>query len=1340
MTTPPAEPTPIADLTFDALVEVLVAGETVLIAGTGEVFQLGIDSRVALAFYRRDMKFWGKYNVTTKEIEQLLEALKAAKVPARSRSSAAVPDTCRWRLRKITAHRFAGLHRHCNPDDGSPPPPFEWELDKDLSLIWGFNGAGKSSLLSAITWCLTGRALRSHKMPAHVHEPMMIEVPSEQAEAPSETNEAAKEENGADTLPVPPVVPIPSTTELDALSGEPVTNDTWVELVLEPVKGGNPIKVRRNLTKTKTGKYIADATGLDSLGLTELALQVGTIMPSIAAQMRFDEPTELGKAVAELTGLKPFSEFGKRCPRVIERLTGREVEESGERKAKLVVSFREKLDHYHDAISAHTSLKAIDDLILPGTSVKPSCRERIIAARNVTNTASEQVLACFDSILRERPSLDDETKVDALLAAIESAAKALGAAEVKILPTAHTRLAPLKALSEQPADIEAAEEMIAAIMSEAEELATRLADADKAKRWQLYARVAQWHQHHHPDEPFEKCPVCSTSLLEVPEDAALDTGIAEALEECRRSATYLTRTVDEWEKEKAETLLATLPKTVLNVIDHDWSKGLTLLYEQVLISEMLGKPEFGRVLAPLAENAGTLWRGISVCLPKWPAPELPRLPVVFPTTHDLELTLGKVTTALSVARFRHEHRDGFDGVIPQIVGKSQAGEATPPDAEDLARLPLLRQLFLLRQAASAARPAAKAIALLDGLISLLDKWEAEGTHVVALGRAAAALQPFCRFPELVEEQVAGLLRELAKGTETWVGRIYRPHYLGGPGFAGFGEGDGTALDLKVTFGGTIAAAHQVLNSSALRAHVWGFLLALWERVWASRGGLACVLLDDPQALFDAMNAENMAAAIPNMLAAEMRPIIVSNDNHFVAMATAYLRERNALVNSALLQLSPISSSKLSASLVPLVEKLREERARWREDENDVGKAQSFVEPVRAHVETRLWDLLASDPKPMFKPTLADLLGRIANARGTGQKPFNEEPFNLLLNYTALQPASDFYKVLNKAHHRPRDITPVDAKAVDDHFNSVENLIDACAGAYARFLGRLPDDRHAAVPTSPPPAPPCRPLPSPQLRVLPPLAARMDFTAIAESDVITEMWDPAEFGDIALFGIGAHTLGTACLMGQTAIVDVGIEPKGGDLVICQLGTNHFARRLGIDRGDPARLILESIPSATGRLPPTHIVPRYATRAMKIVGVLFDLHGGIQGEAALIEVSDILRSVRAIAPVVGASAYPVAPEGSRVLLTPVDVHDESELARLEGRIVAVAASDTPDTPDYCAGYLKRLGPQLAGFPAVRVLENIGSLGNSLHVHFPSVGDAPSASIASVRQMWRVNGVLY
>jgi AAA domain-containing protein len=154
------------------------------------------------------------------EINGLLEALDS-ELPQTSRATHRAAGACPvWNLRRIEAHRFGGLHRHCGPA-GEDPEPFVLEMDKDLTLIGGFNGAGKTALLSSIIWCLTGKALRSQHMPDEVHEPMTVEWIGEE--------DGAEHEQVERNFTIPPIVPIPSASNLEVLGDQPRV-DTWVRL------------------------------------------------------------------------------------------------------------------------------------------------------------------------------------------------------------------------------------------------------------------------------------------------------------------------------------------------------------------------------------------------------------------------------------------------------------------------------------------------------------------------------------------------------------------------------------------------------------------------------------------------------------------------------------------------------------------------------------------------------------------------------------------------------------------------------------------------------------------------------------------------------------------------------------------------------------------------------------------------------------------------------------------------------------------------------------------------------------------------------------------------------
>ena len=172
----PIEPSGLESCSLNDVVGLLLSATPIKRIAGSPAFQLPSgDSLKAFAFYARNRDLWRRTRqVQAKEINELLVALEGElpepSVVAR-RADGSKPI---WNLRRIEAHRFAGLHRHCGPD-GSDPEPFVLDLGREITLISGFNGAGKTALLSAIIWCLTGKALRSQHMPDEVHEPIAIE-------------------------------------------------------------------------------------------------------------------------------------------------------------------------------------------------------------------------------------------------------------------------------------------------------------------------------------------------------------------------------------------------------------------------------------------------------------------------------------------------------------------------------------------------------------------------------------------------------------------------------------------------------------------------------------------------------------------------------------------------------------------------------------------------------------------------------------------------------------------------------------------------------------------------------------------------------------------------------------------------------------------------------------------------------------------------------------------------------------------------------------------------------------------------------------------------------------
>ena len=277
----------------------------------------------------------------------------------------------------------------------------------------------------------------------------------------------------------------------------------------------------------------------------------------------------------------------------------------------------------------------------------------------------------------------------------------------------------------------------------------------------------------------------------------------------------------------------------------------------------------------------------------------------------------------------------------------------------------------------------------------------------------------------------------------------------------------------------------------------------------------------------------------------------------------------------------MSSSRLTASVSPAIKEIRERRDRWKDDQNSVPKAQAFVERVRTHVENRLWNLLATDPLVMHEPTLADLLNQLRGARNRGERPFDEPPFERLLDHPGLRDNAAFYRIINHAHHRLSEITPFDAREVEQAFEGIEALLRSCAASYARFMGRLTrEDSDLVVDRPDAPAP--VDLPVSEFTVLGQLSARSTGDKLAETER-SEKIDLGTFGPVALYAIRGPTLGLLALPQQVVVVAIEQEAHDGDPVIALCGDRTYARRLARDARDPSRIALWPTAPATEQSP-------------------------------------------------------------------------------------------------------------------------------------------------------------
>ncbi len=1321
-------PVNLVDCGLEELLSALLAGQPVAIPSGGEPFVVrNDDSRRVLSYYSHHRDLWPRAKaVQAREIEDILKALtEEAPAPKEIEGARAASEQL-WRLRRIEAHRISGLHRHCGAQ-GEDAEDFALDIERDVTLISGFNGAGKTALQNVIIWCLTGKALRSQHMPDDVHEPMEVYRTAGDGE-----DENQGEEPG---FTLPPIVPIPSGAELEALGDRPRI-DTWAQLTFHAEGSDDICVVRRGLSVSERGRISMSVTGLEDLGLPEIAVEAGTLMPGIAAHMRFDEKTTFAQAVAQLTGLKPLEDLGRRSKRVVKRLRTDERKKSQTNASQTLGEFKLKRQTIQDAWSAQPDLGDPASVVAPDEeATKDQSKNSISDARKWLEKKKKSLESAAETILGQTLQLASRQDIDGMLQQLRAATDLLKPGALGGLPS----VALIKSLRAVPdGDIGAGEALIEDMVSRASAVAERLRNKQEAARWQLYTRVAAWHREHHDGAELENCPVCDTDLDKVPPDALLDKGVKDALRLCAEADADAAKGDEEWEQDAAREFLERLPESLRAFADKAPPAELLDIYRKSYLEELLADRTFGGRLQGLRRNAVPLWEDAltAAALPDMPAAKPVNWPEEF-KAGMLTTRVGNIVQAIRLSKYRSASADALKRLVERYIGapgQPETGSAEQAETEGSQpdKLPLREQIETLRMCIENTAPIVSLLRQHDELETTRKQYSTLIARLDLIDRAADAMEEFAGFETLVFQQVSGLIQILDRGTKEWLGRIYSPHYLGGPSYSGFDATEEKGIGLRAEIGDMQVPAHKIMNSSLLRACVWAFVFSLWERVRSNSGGVDCMLLDDPQTHFDPINAENLAAAIPQMPAHGMRAVITSNDYRFLAAIRDKLPRRSTDVPSwHTLVINPISSSRLTAAVSPAVEEIYELQKDWQADENNAGKAQQFMSKVRLYVENRLWDLLATDPMVMHKPTLADLINALRSARNNGERPFDEAPFEALLSHNALRNTAPFYTIINKAHHRLHEITPFEAGQVSQVFDQIDRLLRSCSAAYARFMGRLTREDRDLFLIDPPPAPTPAELTRQSLPLLGEVSARSSTNVLALAQP-GETFDLNDLGEVALYGVRSPGLGSFALQGQVVIVSLEQEAGDGDPVVALSNDKIYLRRLLGDRVDPSRVVLACDRTGTDRVAPTRVLPRAKTRLLPVVGVLYDQES-FEGkeEACPINASKILDRNLVAVRVTDDSAYPVIRSGDIALLETMKSLSADEIVRLEDRIVVATTGGTTDS----FAYLKRLGGEVS--PGVRILENVGMKGSALTISISTEGAA--GDIPVLEALWRVHGTL-
>lgn len=1289
--------------TLDSLLVDLVLGRSVR-TREGQSFELSTEaSRGVLNWYRRRGKDVWPNNVNVQSLEDLVDAaLSTPNLAGLVPTVTMPPGRRRLRLRRLTAHRFAGLHKFGTP--AVAPADFVFDFKSALTLFEGRNGSGKTSLLNAIVWVMTGELLRAQREPECAIDYDCYKAATNPGDEPTAHRISA-------------VTPLPSPQHF--VTGSAVLADTWVELIFEDEAGVALPPIRRSVSRTVKNKLQENAPDLSVLQVDPIALQLGTTMPSLLSLIRVGSSSELGKAVSELTGLSALVDLADHVRRARGKINGDLTKSKQSELKRCDENYR----------------KAKEDLATATAKVA------VVAAQPPEPSADAAIEALLDAItdqyeLAKSSAFHDGREIlgkefdpgsTKLLGELEhNVSRAIErAARPQDLPSAK-RLGGIRQVT--PDQLAEAAKQISNLLREGDTLRVLTENPAVAARKRLYAKVATWMSDHpNAHAPDGICVLCGSDDV-----GAIDpvTGglVNEHLREAQIDAELVSMTLGKWAAAAEAELLQGLPEvlrveTVQGLPDHPCDLLRAALVEELFEFEVLGgvlgvlKVQTGQNFDRAAKGHSGLSEAKSVTLP--------------PGCEKLEQTLRRLDKVLRFAAWRRENKEFEKELFSQVLS-GPAKEALVMNEQSL-----MAKLSALDSMVKASQPVSDALKQCGRLKQSLAERRLAETRLRAYGVAEQALCQIAEMGRLADDQVAELRRVLSAEAATWRDKIYlgafpsTAHDLVDTPVGRNGE-----LGLMMGVSGVLAPAEYISNASALRASLVAFYLAFRQHVLDQRGGIETLLLDDPQELLDDENRDRFAAAFNDAVGQGAQLILTSYDARFCR------RISRLPLGTGLSHYSvhPATDQQPTVRLCEPLSEIAKRREHFVSHPDDEESARNFADACRVFLEARLGDLF-DDPaysawvSTNRDPTLFTFVERLRPMVRTGTDGmFNHHAFRRFVDHPALASGSRVTTLMNKVHHGSRsEVRAADVGQCTEELHQLLEIVEEMYGECLRWKRRDAVQQPQSIPIPPlaftitasaaskPPIP-----------IYASLAAASTQSGSADSQETAELFDFDVLRDKRAYILRRPNFGFAAPSGSIAIVDELEGPvEDRRLVIARTTQMTFARRLVRGKGTHMVGLTADIPDPRTKAPKTIMISENEVALHRVVGIMFDHRFSYQPgqeEAILVDTVDLMKDVVLAFRVKDHSAVPLALE-KQVVLGGEEIQ-LSELNRHLGKLAAISLSDG-------SSQFKRIGSTLPGeLGHLRQFESIGGLGVS---QMFSIGKEIKG-VLNVLQVRSILGVLY
>ena len=1064
-------------------------------------------------------------------------------------------DSTGWRLKSVETKGFGGL----NSWGGGT---FRFEFDGESLLLEGPNASGKSSLVGAIVWALSG------------------ERPRDQADTKADEPRPVFTANETLAGDWPPIATYPPNV---AHLQSPAS--VFVKLTFQ-ASDGSTASVERSLHDGGVKSVVDPAFDVPSV-----FIETGLLMPARFAKIRLDDGrSPLTDAVQKLTGLDDIVDIGK----LAEGLCHRSREYRSYKKRDLTdarTKFRDAIDKARKVLAPVQ--ENVQSFVPKDTN---DAQGKMATFGKALNHRAAKLTKMISSDLAERLDLSNPQIQHNVIAAI---AKAKDDVEVGLeeLSTWVLLRTIAQAFDKQTSDKLKSAISLARKRSEEAVALSRRADSDSKS--QLKSLAAKWHSDH-VTGPIENCPLCEQTLAEVP-------SLAHELEKLQASGDAASRTY----KDNLNAILADLEQATPVAMRNLNFEPIKRDVRDSLLSEIREKFVLADQYRNYLVRFGML---VESALSDAPAARIAFTNAK--TTQDVSRGYNKIMARIAIldhvldlhewsGRHSAAWTTWWNTLASQDTGQTpETSQQEAPSSEAPKRESLKNHIARLSDALAKAEPyrhAAYEMRTAWRVGKTAAEIEKEVTRRDEISNSLAPLKSLGSLCEAVaREAIEGLSGRISNILE----RIHLTEQLQFQS-ARLERRKGLVVRGELTPALRIDAT-LVANTSWVRAVLWAFLFSLREEAVDQRGNdpFPLLVFDDPQSTFDSQHRHMWARYIVSLQneLSRVQVLLTTYDENFLDL----IQVDGIVGRRALIGAPGPNDEHVEIFEGQALDRAWEKASSARSSSAGV----SYIRAVRTYVEGMLKLMLRGQDADIPSLVLGGLRERLDQYHKTQTAPWNQAAFKKLV--ATLDKGRFELRYLEGSHHTTgKNYGMGEATSVEEYWRkTLRPALDrACRTAREH---RLVHGGSSALHGPPPVADlpegyqeQVRAIP---LRVLGRAAALTDgrvADGTLEMDSIAEGNEiPVTLGRHFAYRLTAATLEPVARMGDIVLVKEHGEPSEKSLSLAISEDRILARRFEIAENHTDIAVLTAQSVNPRQIAPPIIANKSTFKLHKIVGVLYD----------------------------------------------------------------------------------------------------------------------------------------